>query len=166
MRAYDFYSRVEKNREHERVSFLIQFNEFFPILISSCSDGVVSMGEYMSFMISRETENVGSSEEVINAFKALTEGGKRPYVTEAELYQVGAVKMPKLCDKSQTVTFENNTHFPQGKSRTPTINSPDANKCNKSMYVSVAPSFFSAVSSSSLKKMIAPFTGCLSFMHD
>lgn len=46
------------------------------------------MGEYMSFMISRETENVGSSQEVINAFKALTEGGKRPYVTEAELYQV------------------------------------------------------------------------------
>lgn len=46
------------------------------------------MGEYMSFMISRETENVGSSQEVINAFKALTEGGKRLYVTEAELYQV------------------------------------------------------------------------------
>ena len=42
----------------------------------------------MAFMISRETENVGSSQEVINAFKALTEGGKRPYVTEAELYQV------------------------------------------------------------------------------
>lgn len=52
------------------------------------SDGVVSMGEYMAFMISRETENVGSSQEVINAFKALTEGGKRLYVTEAELYQV------------------------------------------------------------------------------
>ena len=56
--------------------------------LSLCSDGVVSMGEYMAFMISRETENVGSSQEVINAFKALTEGGKRPYVTEAELYQV------------------------------------------------------------------------------
>ena len=47
------------------------------------------MGEYMAFMISRETENVGSSEEVENAFRALTEGGKRPYVTEAEFYQVG-----------------------------------------------------------------------------
>lgn len=46
------------------------------------------MGEYMAFMISRETENVGSSQEVISAFKALTEGGKRLYVTEAELYQV------------------------------------------------------------------------------
>lgn len=58
------------------------------VLLYLRSDGVVSMGEYMSFMISRETENVGSSQEVINAFKALTEGGKRPYVTEAELYQV------------------------------------------------------------------------------
>jgi len=58
------------------------------VVLYLCSDGVVSMGEYMSFMISRETENVGSSQEVINAFKALTEGGKRPYVTEAELYQV------------------------------------------------------------------------------
>ena len=58
------------------------------VVLYLCRDGVVSMGEYMSFMISRETENVGSSQEVINAFKALTEGGKRPYVTEAELYQV------------------------------------------------------------------------------
>lgn len=65
------------------------------VLLTDClllsilrSDGVVSMGEYMAFMISRETENVGSSQEVINAFKALTEGGKRLYVTEAELYQV------------------------------------------------------------------------------
>lgn len=53
-----------------------------------CSDGVVSMGEYMAFMISRETENVGSSQEVENAFMALTEGGKRKYVTESDLYQV------------------------------------------------------------------------------
>ncbi|CAH3114647.1 unnamed protein product [Porites lobata] len=63
--------------------------EFEAILrtVDPNGDGVVSMGEYMSFMISRETENVGSSQEVINAFKALTEGGKRRYVTEAELYQ-------------------------------------------------------------------------------
>lgn len=46
------------------------------------------MGEYMAFMISRETENVGSSQEVENAFMALTEGGKRKYVTESDLYQV------------------------------------------------------------------------------
>ena len=51
----------------------------------------------MSFMISRETENVGSSQEVINAFKALTEGGKRPYVTEAELYQVICTTLLVYC---------------------------------------------------------------------
>ena len=51
----------------------------------------------MAFMISRETENVGSSQEVINAFKALTEGGKRPYVTEAELYQVICTTLLVYC---------------------------------------------------------------------
>jgi len=51
----------------------------------------------MSFMISRETENVGSSEEVINAFKALTEGGKRLYVTEAELYQSLTKEQADFC---------------------------------------------------------------------
>lgn len=78
----------------ERRRFLY-FSLFILVSLTDClslsilrSDGVVSMGEYMAFMISRETENVGSSQEVINAFKALTEGGKRLYVTEAELYQV------------------------------------------------------------------------------
>lgn len=69
----------------------------YQLFLFVCSDGVVSMGEYMSFMISRETENVGSSQEVINAFKALTEGGKRPYVTEAELYQVICTTLLVYC---------------------------------------------------------------------
>ncbi|XP_074621265.1 spectrin alpha chain, non-erythrocytic 1-like [Acropora palmata] len=73
--------------------------EFEAILrtVDPNGDGVVSMGEYMSFMISRETENVGSSEEVINAFKALTEGGKRLYVTEAELYQSLTKEQADFC---------------------------------------------------------------------
>ncbi|XP_077987102.1 spectrin alpha chain, non-erythrocytic 1-like isoform X2 [Glandiceps talaboti] len=48
-------------------------------------DGFVSLQEYMAFMISRETENVQSSEEIENAFRALTSEGK-PYVTKQELY--------------------------------------------------------------------------------
>ena len=52
------------------------------------SDGRVSMNEYIAFMISRETENVHSAKEVVDAFKAITEGGAKPYVTEEELYQV------------------------------------------------------------------------------
>lgn len=39
-------------------------------------------------MISRETENVKSSEEIESAFRALSSEGK-PYVTKEELYQVG-----------------------------------------------------------------------------
>lgn len=43
----------------------------------------------MAFMISRETENVKSSEEIESAFHALSSEGK-PYVTKEELYQVSA----------------------------------------------------------------------------
>lgn len=43
----------------------------------------------MSFMISRETENVGSLTEVESAFQAITSGGDKPFVTQEELMQVG-----------------------------------------------------------------------------
>lgn len=42
-------------------------------------------------MISRETENVDSAQEVEEAFRAITEGRDKPYVTEAQLLQVGGV---------------------------------------------------------------------------
>ncbi|XP_077865919.1 spectrin alpha chain, non-erythrocytic 1-like [Saccoglossus kowalevskii] len=48
-------------------------------------DGFVSLQEYMAFMISRETENVQSSEEIENAFRALSSEGKS-FVTKQELY--------------------------------------------------------------------------------
>lgn len=41
----------------------------------------------MAFMISKETENVQSSEEIENAFRAIT-ASDRPYVTKEELYAV------------------------------------------------------------------------------
>lgn len=50
-------------------------------------DGHVSLQEYMAFMISKETENVQSSEEIEKAFRAIT-AGDRPYVTKEELYAV------------------------------------------------------------------------------
>lgn len=56
-------------------------------------DGHVSLQEYMAFMISRETENVKSSEEIESAFRALSSEGK-PYVTKEELYQVSADCQP------------------------------------------------------------------------
>jgi len=39
----------------------------------------------MAFMISRETDNISSVADVINAFKALTENGERPYITRDEM---------------------------------------------------------------------------------
>ena len=53
-------------------------------------DGQVSLQEYMAFMISRETENVQSSSEVMEAFRALTSGDK-PYITAQELYAVSII---------------------------------------------------------------------------
>lgn len=50
-------------------------------------DGYVSLQEYMAFMISKETENVESCEEIENAFRAIT-AADRPYVTKEELYAV------------------------------------------------------------------------------
>ena len=47
----------------------------------------------MSFMISRETENVGSMTEVDSAFQAITAGGDRAYVTQEELMQVRATRV-------------------------------------------------------------------------
>jgi spectrin alpha len=37
-----------------------------------CRDGFVTLQEYMAFMISKETENVQSSEEIEMAFRAIT----------------------------------------------------------------------------------------------
>ncbi|XP_059483573.1 spectrin alpha chain isoform X3 [Neocloeon triangulifer] len=59
-------------------------------------DGFVSLQEYMAFMISKETENVQSSEEIENAFRAIT-AGDRPYVTKEELYANLTKEMADYC---------------------------------------------------------------------
>lgn len=61
--------------------------DFFLDVVDPNRDGYVSLQEYMAFMISKETENVQSSEEIENAFRAIT-NGERPYVTKEELYAV------------------------------------------------------------------------------
>ncbi|XP_014291962.1 spectrin alpha chain isoform X1 [Halyomorpha halys] len=59
-------------------------------------DGYVSLQEYMAFMISKETENVQSSEEIENAFRSITAGDK-PYVTKEELYANLTKEMADYC---------------------------------------------------------------------
>jgi len=47
-------------------------NELDLELALFCRDGFVTLQEYMAFMISKETENVQSSEEIEMAFRAIT----------------------------------------------------------------------------------------------
>ena len=51
---------------------------------------MVSLQEYMAFMISRETENVQSSQDVEAAFRALT-SGEKPFISGQELYAVSTL---------------------------------------------------------------------------
>ena len=59
-------------------------------------DGFVSLQEYMAFMISKETENVQSSEEIEHAFRAIT-SQERDYVTQEELYSNLSKEMADYC---------------------------------------------------------------------
>lgn len=73
-----------------------------------CRDGNVSLQEYMAFMISRETENVKSSEEIESAFRALSAENK-PYVTKEELYQVRSTSavIVSVCKSVDTLMYFN-----------------------------------------------------------
>ncbi|MFH4975655.1 hypothetical protein AB6A40_002364 [Gnathostoma spinigerum] len=61
-------------------------------------DGYVTLQEYMAFMISKETENIQSSEEIENAFRALSKDF-RPYVTAEELYANLSPEQAEYCIK-------------------------------------------------------------------
>ena len=68
----------------------VEVQGYFPIL-----------QDYMAFMISKETENVQSSEEIENAFRAITQ--EREYVTRSELYDHLSKDMADYCiGKMQT----------------------------------------------------------------
>merc|ERR1712004_433123 len=60
--------------------------EFHAILaiVDPNKDGSVNLQEFMAFMISKETENVQSFEDVENAFKTIT--NEREFITKEELY--------------------------------------------------------------------------------
>merc|ERR1712156_427434 len=58
-------------------------------------DGVVSLQDYIAFMMGKETENVQSSEEIENAFRAITQ--EREYVTRSELYDHLSKDMADYC---------------------------------------------------------------------
>merc|ERR1712008_519145 len=71
--------------------------EFDAILaiVDPNKDGSVQLQDYMAFMISKETENVQSFEDVENAFKTIT--SEREYITKEELYANLTRSMADYC---------------------------------------------------------------------
>jgi len=59
-------------------------------------DNFVTLQEYMAYMISKETENVQSTEEIENAFRAITTQD-REFVTKEELYSNLTKDMADYC---------------------------------------------------------------------
>merc|ERR1712099_23535 len=66
------------------------------VVVDPNKDGFVTLQDYMAFMISKETENVQSSEEIENAFRAIT-SQERDYVTQEELYSNLSKEMADYC---------------------------------------------------------------------
>ncbi|XP_070496510.1 spectrin alpha chain isoform X3 [Chironomus tepperi] len=73
-----------------------EFDEILGV-VDPNRDGYVSLQEYIAFMISKETENVQSYEEIENAFRAITASSERPYVTKDELYSNLTKEMADYC---------------------------------------------------------------------
>ena len=63
---------------------------------SSISEPLAVISLYMAFMISKETENVQSSEEIELAFRAIT-SQERDYVTQEELHSNLSKEMADYC---------------------------------------------------------------------
>ncbi|PAV55545.1 hypothetical protein WR25_20353 [Diploscapter pachys] len=74
-----------------------EFNRILDI-VDPNRDGWVTLQEYMAFMISKETENIQSSEEIEMAFRALSKEF-RPYVTAEELYANLSPEQAEYCIK-------------------------------------------------------------------
>ncbi|EYB99527.1 hypothetical protein Y032_0122g1099 [Ancylostoma ceylanicum] len=74
-----------------------EFNRILDI-VDPNRDGYVTLQDYMAFMISKETENIQSSEEIEMAFRALSKEF-RPYVTAEELYANLTTEQAEYCIK-------------------------------------------------------------------
>ncbi|CAG0897835.1 unnamed protein product [Cyprideis torosa] len=65
-------------------------------IVDPSRTGSVWMQDYMAFLISKETENVQSAEEINQAFKAIA-GEEKPYVTANELHANLSREMADYC---------------------------------------------------------------------
>merc|ERR1712020_348975 len=71
-------------------------------------DNFISLQDYMAFMISKETENVATSDEIVNAFQAITTQ-EREYITKKELYAHLAKEMADYCLHKMTPYIDSRT---------------------------------------------------------
>lgn len=78
--------------------------------------GYVSLENYTSFLIDKESENIKSSDEIENAFQALAEG--KTYITKEDMKQVRFPLYPfsyalliMILIISKTTTFSPTTFF-------------------------------------------------------
>ena len=55
--------------------------------------GSITFEDYMSFMISKESDNVQSITEIEESFRAIVADREQPYVTREELSQVSKNNM-------------------------------------------------------------------------
>ena len=103
LRALGYDLRVVKEGEEDP--------EFEAILniVDANRDGFVTLQEFISFMISRETENINSSEELEHAFRLIAEQD-RPYVTTKELYANLSNEMADYCAKKMPRYVDPNTN--------------------------------------------------------
>jgi len=103
LRALGYDLRVVKEGEEKDPEF-----EAILDIVDSNRDGYVTLQEFISFMISRETENINSSEEFEHAFRLIAEQD-RPYVTTKELYANLTNEMADYCIKKMPKYVDPNT---------------------------------------------------------
>ncbi|CAJ0599218.1 unnamed protein product [Cylicocyclus nassatus] len=83
-------------------------------IVDSNRDGYVTLQDYMAFMISKETDNIQSREEIETAFRALSKDF-RPYVTAEELYANLPTNQAKYCVERMKPYLEaSSSHTIQG----------------------------------------------------
>jgi len=71
----------------------------------------ISLQDYMAYMITKETENVATSDEIVNAFQAITTQ-EREYITKKELYAHLAKEMADYCLHKMTPYVDPRTQEP------------------------------------------------------
>ena len=67
---------------------ILSYFLYYLLVLKLYRNGYITLEDYMSFMISRETENIQSLSEVEGAFRAITANGDKSYVTKDEIFQV------------------------------------------------------------------------------